>query len=103
VWVDLELWSFRGSVQFIDFKELLSWLIKNKHQLELFAVTVWSIWNQRNRVQLNQPADALHQITHLSKAWLADFHARQVVPVNKCSNLVTPEADGSRHHQSFLK
>ena len=27
---------------------------------------------------LNQPADAIHQITHLSKDWLAKFQARQV-------------------------
>ena len=80
VWTDLELWSFRGLVQFLDFKELLSWQIKNKHQLKLFAVTIWTIWNQQNRVRLNQPADALHQIAHLSKAWLADYHARQVIP-----------------------
>nr|POF14706.1 putative ribonuclease h protein [Quercus suber] len=53
VWSDMELWSFRSSVQFMTFKELLSWLIKNNHQLELFAVTVWTIWNQRNRVCLN--------------------------------------------------
>ena len=39
---------------------------------------VWSVWNQRNRVQLNQPAYAIHQIAHLSKNWLAKFQARQV-------------------------
>ena len=45
--------------------------------LELFAVTVWSIWNQWNRVRLIQPADAIHQIAYLSKNWLAEFQARQ--------------------------
>ncbi|KAK9992868.1 hypothetical protein SO802_022571 [Lithocarpus litseifolius] len=78
VWGDPELWSFRNEVQFLSFKELLSWIIKHTQLLELFAVTVWSIWNQRNRVRLNQPADAIHQIAYLSKKWLAEYQARQV-------------------------
>ena len=85
-WSDLELWNVRGVVQFVDFKELLSWLIRNNHHLELFAVTVWKIWNQWNRVRLNQPADSVHQIAHISKVWLADYHARQVnsdIPVQQ--------------------
>ena len=45
VWVESELWSFRGEVQFLTFKELLSWIIKHTQLLELFTVTVWSIWN----------------------------------------------------------
>ncbi|KAL0017052.1 hypothetical protein SO802_004121 [Lithocarpus litseifolius] len=77
VWGDPELWSFRNEVQFLSFKELLSWIIKHTQLLELFAVTVWSIWNQRNRVRLNQPADAIHQIAYLSKKWLAEYQARQ--------------------------
>ncbi|KAK9995232.1 hypothetical protein SO802_024935 [Lithocarpus litseifolius] len=79
VWGDPELWSFRNEVQFLSFKELLSWIIKHTQLLELFAVTVWSIWNQRNRVRLNQPADAIHQIAYLSKKWLAEYQARQFV------------------------
>ena len=31
MWSDIELWSFQVSVQFVTFKELLSWLIKNNH------------------------------------------------------------------------
>ena len=60
VWVEPELWSFRREVQFLTFKELLSWIIKHTQLLELFTVTVWSIWNQRNRVRLNQLANAIH-------------------------------------------
>ena len=60
VWADPERWSFRGGVQFLTFKELLSWITKHTQMLELFVVTVWSVWNQRNRVRLIQPADAIH-------------------------------------------
>ncbi|XP_075665685.1 uncharacterized protein LOC142635414 [Castanea sativa] len=62
----------------MDFKELLSWLIRNNHHLELFVVTAWKVWNQRNTVRLNQLVDSLHQIAHISKAWLTDYRARQV-------------------------
>ena len=80
VWSNRELWNFRASIQFTTFKELLLWLIKNNNQLQIFAVTCWTIQNQHNRVHLNQPADSLHQILHIAKAWFADYHARQVTP-----------------------
>ena len=57
-------------------------MIKHTQLLEIFAVMVWSIWNQRNRVRLNQPANAIHQIAHLSKNWLAKFQANQVSHVS---------------------
>ncbi|XP_075655031.1 uncharacterized protein LOC142625226 [Castanea sativa] len=66
-------------MQFLDFKELLSWFIKNKCHSELFAVIAWRIWNQRNRVRINQPAEALHQLAYLSKVWLDDYQGRQVI------------------------
>ncbi|XP_065620941.1 uncharacterized protein LOC136063873 [Quercus suber] len=70
--------------------------IKNKNQLELFAITVWTIWNQRNRVRVNQPADALHQLAHLSKVWLEDYCGRlfspdtQVLQVHRLENRWRP-------------
>ena len=79
VWSDTMLWSNRGSVQYVDFKELLLWQIKNKNQLELFAITAWTIWNQRNWVRPNQLADALHQHTHLSKVRLDGYQGRQII------------------------
>ena len=45
VWANAELWGFRSSMQFLDFKELLSWLILQKKDVELFAAMVWMIWN----------------------------------------------------------
>ena len=68
VWSDTIPWRNRGSMQFVDFKEiLLQQIKKKKNQLKLFTVTTWTIWNQRNWVRLNQPENALHQLDHLSK------------------------------------
>ena len=40
MWANPELWSFRNSVHFLDFKELLLWLTLQKKDVELFAVMV---------------------------------------------------------------
>ena len=56
VWGDANLWGFRRSTSFLSFKELLSWIIKNHQQPELFAVNGWSIWNQQNQVRMHQPS-----------------------------------------------
>ncbi|KAK9991532.1 hypothetical protein SO802_026517 [Lithocarpus litseifolius] len=75
---NLELWSFKSAVQFLDFKELLSSIIMQEKNLEVFAITMWSIWTQRNQARLHQAACALHQVAQLSRERLAEFLASQV-------------------------
>ena len=53
MWVG-DSWSFRSNIQFTDFKELCNWILENGKPMELFAVQVWNIWNQRNKLRLNQ-------------------------------------------------
>ena len=53
MWVG-DSWSFRSNIQFTDFKELSNWILENGKPMELFAVQVWSIWNQCNKLRLNQ-------------------------------------------------
>ena len=43
-----ELWGFWRSVTFLDFIELLSWIIMQRKNIELFAITAWLVWTQRN-------------------------------------------------------
>nr|XP_023919081.1 uncharacterized protein LOC112030645 [Quercus suber] len=80
VWEDVTLWSCRGSLTFFTFKELLSWLIKNQQHVELFSVTAWTIWNQRNQVRLNKPSCSSHQISQLAKERLQEFMAVNALP-----------------------
>ena len=54
IWADPELWSCRREVHFLNFKGLLSWMIEQQNNAELFAMTAWMIWRQRNQVRLNQ-------------------------------------------------
>lgn len=44
------------TTQFLDFKELLSWILKEHQHPELFAFMVWSIWNQRKQTRVYQPS-----------------------------------------------
>ena len=45
---------------FADFTDLVSWIIAEGKQLDLFAVTAWSIWNQRNKARVQAYASDLH-------------------------------------------
>ena len=76
VWADQSLWDFRWSTNFENIKMLVSWLIAEGKQLELFAYTAWSVWNQRNQVKVRAPAIALHQILGVSRTMLHEYHSR---------------------------
>ena len=69
--------SIRQEVQFLNFKELLSWIILQQNNAELFAMTTWPIWTQRNQVYLHQIACALHQIFQISKYMFTEFLVSQ--------------------------
>ena len=71
VWGDLEEWCFKSKIEFIDVKELLSWLIAEGKSLDLFAYTAWMVWNQRNKAHVNQQVVPLHQVVEQAKQMLA--------------------------------
>ena len=48
-WANHGIWNFRSEVEFMDIKELLSWMIVEGRSLKLFAYTAWMVWNQRNK------------------------------------------------------
>ena len=50
-------------------------MILGANNLKLFAVTAWTVWNQRNKVRLNQTATTLHQVASISRAWWQEFKA----------------------------
>ena len=65
---------------FVDFKELLSWLITTDHNLELFSTSVWLIWTQRNQVRMSQPNISVHQIPTSAKERVVEFKLIKPVP-----------------------
>ena len=64
-------------ISFLNFKELLSWILTQPSKVELFAMVTWGIWNQRNKALLNHVAAPLHQIFQISSERLAEFMACQ--------------------------
>ena len=77
VWADQALWSFRNAMGFVDFKDLVSWIVLEGKQLDIFAVTAWKIWSQRNQVRVQAPATTFHQIIAVSKTSLNEFHLKR--------------------------
>ena len=67
----------RRDANFLDFKELLSWLLQQHDKVEVFVMTTWLIWTQRNQVRLHLAAASLHQILHLANDRFAKFLAYQ--------------------------
>ena len=51
LWSDMQFWAFRMTTQLLDFKELLSWILKEHQHPKLFAFMVWSR-NQRNQTRV---------------------------------------------------
>jgi len=62
-------------VAFMEFKELLLWMIKTKQNTEWFSVTVWSIWTYRIWVRTNQPWCNPNQLANTAKKLLTKFQA----------------------------
>ena len=68
-------WTGCQNISPLDFKELLSWLLKNHGNLELFAMVTWGLWNQRNQARLNKPYCPSNQIEAQAKEKLEEFTA----------------------------
>ncbi|KAL0007007.1 hypothetical protein SO802_008509 [Lithocarpus litseifolius] len=94
VWEDASTWSCRGNTSLMDFKELMSWLIKQNHHLELFSAIAWSIWSHRNRVRMLQPSCNPNQLATLAKELLSKFMAAQppprIQPTSTCTRCQGP-------------
>ena len=64
-------------VAFMDFKEVLSWMIRTKQNTEWFSVKVWSIWTYRIQVRTNQPWCNPNQLANIAKKLLTEFQVVQ--------------------------
>ena len=80
LWEEEPFQHCRRRHTFMDFKELLSWLITKDHSLELFATSEWLICTQRNQVCVSQPSLNVHQIPLSAKERVAELTATQPEP-----------------------
>uniref|UniRef100_A0A7N2KQ56 Uncharacterized protein n=1 Tax=Quercus lobata TaxID=97700 RepID=A0A7N2KQ56_QUELO len=62
---------------FMDFKEVLLWMIKTKQNIEWFLVMIWSIWTYRILVKTNQPWCNPNQLANMAKKLLTEFQVVQ--------------------------
>ena len=74
VWTTSE-WSACQNIRPTNFKELLSWILNNYCSLELFVMTTWGIWHQRNQARLHRPFYPTDLIAAQAKERLDEFMA----------------------------
>ncbi|KAK9988324.1 hypothetical protein SO802_028563 [Lithocarpus litseifolius] len=58
-----------------NFKELLSWILNNHGNPELFAMTTWGLWHQRNQARLLRPFSSSDLVVAQAKERLDEFIA----------------------------
>ena len=95
VWEDDSQWQCRRNHTFVDFKELLSWLITNQQDLELFSTLAWLIWTQRNQTRLNKSNINSHLLAATIKELVAEF--TQMVPLSPYPCLATNSTQTRQH------
>ena len=74
VWTQTE-WSSRQTSGVTSFKELLSWVLTNHRNRELFAMVTWGIWHQRNQVRNHKACCTSDQLMLQAKEKLAKYLA----------------------------
>ena len=57
-------------------QELISLVGQRANSLELFGVVAWFIWNQRNRLRLNERGLPSEKILEAARVYLSDFQAK---------------------------
>ena len=74
IWSPSE-WSSWQNSSVTNFKELLSWILNNQGNSELFEMITWGIWHHRNQVHNHKPCYTSNQIASQAKEKLAEFFA----------------------------
>ena len=64
----------------MDFKELLSWMIRTKQKKESFSVMVWIIGTHQIRVKTNEPCCIPNQLINMANELLSKFQVVQQLP-----------------------
>ena len=90
LWESNALWQFRRTKKFSNIFELVSHVLEEKKNLELFATLVWMIWSQRNTLRTSSKPFPLSQVTPSASQtvisqfdWLCDM----------CGCVMSPTSD----------
>ena len=68
-------WTGCQNISPLDFKELLSWILKNHGNPEFFVMETWALWHQQNQVRLNKPCCPSNLIEAQAKEKFEEFTA----------------------------
>jgi len=73
----------RGQWAWEPFAELVDLVKHQSHLPELFAITTWHIWNQRNKSRTGKKMLPLEKMADVAKTLLSDFHRFHAPRINK--------------------
>ena len=103
VWENDAQWQCRRTQTFVDFKELLSWLIINHRDLKFFCTMAWLIWTQRNWLRLNIATVSTHQIAATARELTAEFAQSITSPLLPRVTATPPQTRWRPPHLGLVK
>ena len=88
VWEANTGWNFRNTGRWDDFQKLILHFDEIEFDLDLLAMIVWLLWNQRNQIRVGYAATSLYQIVAYAQQQLQDYNRVQLVkPASEMANL----------------
>ena len=87
LWESNALWRFRRTKKFSNFFKLVSHVLEEKKNPELFATLVWTIWSRRNTLRTNRLPFPLSQVAPSASQTLQTFAQALTVPRRQSSAL----------------
>ena len=81
-----------------DMQELINVVRRRENSLELFGVVAWFIWNQRNKLRLNERGLPTEKFFDAAKGYLSDFQSKlQISKVQQQKGSIKwrPPVDGT--------
>nr|POE63869.1 putative ribonuclease h protein [Quercus suber] len=73
MWEADSMWLFRRTKKFSNFFELVSHVLEEKINLDLFATLVWTIWSRRNMLRTSTKSFPLSQVAPSASLTLQTF------------------------------
>ena len=77
VWEANTGWNFRNTGRWDDFQKLILHVDEIEFDLDLLAMIVWLLWNQRNQIRVGYAATSLCQIVAYARQQLQDYNRVQ--------------------------
>lgn len=87
----------------MDLQQLILHIVEVGSDLDLFAMTAWLIWQQRNHIRVGSPTIPLGQINTRAQQQLQDFYRVQPMKITSVAPNRQSTATCTPPHAPLLK